>query len=55
MRYQLSELKSTDGRVTLLHYIASLIEKQFTDLSDFTDELFYLDKAASGNKLYTFI
>ncbi|XP_065897547.1 formin-like protein 2 isoform X2 [Dysidea avara] len=43
----LSELKSTDGRMTLLHYIASLIEKQFKDLSDFTDELFYLDKAAS--------
>ena len=34
--------------MTLLHYIASLIEKQFKDLSDFTDELFYLDKAASG-------
>lgn len=43
----LNELKSTDGKMTLLYFTASLIRNNFPDINDFTDELIYLNKASS--------
>lgn len=45
----LVDTKSTDKRLSLLHYIADTVRHKFPELSNFDTELMYIDKAATGN------
>ena len=45
---QLLDTKSTDRKMTLLHYIALIIKEKYSDLANFYSELHYVDKAAAG-------
>lgn len=44
----LLDIKSTDKRMCLLHYIVSTIRQNFNELLNFDSELMYIDKAAVG-------
>lgn len=44
----LLDTKSTDKRMSLLHYIVSTVRHNFPDLLSFDSELLYIDKAAQG-------
>lgn len=44
----LMDTKSTDKRISLLHYIVSTIRRNFPDLLNFESELLYIEKAAQG-------
>lgn len=44
----LMDTKSTDKRVSLLHYIVGTIRQNFPELMNFDTELLYIDKAAQG-------
>ncbi|XP_061448168.1 formin-like protein 1 isoform X2 [Rhineura floridana] len=43
----LLDMKSTDRKQTLLHYIVRVIEEKYPDLTSFSSELHFLDKAAT--------
>ncbi|KAJ3586107.1 hypothetical protein NHX12_012508 [Muraenolepis orangiensis] len=43
----LLDTKSTDRRLTLLHYIALIVKEKYSDLGNFYSELHYVDKAAA--------
>lgn len=43
----LLDTKSTDRRITLLHYIALIVKENYIDLANFYSELHYVDKAAA--------
>ncbi|KAG7257803.1 hypothetical protein CRUP_036706 [Coryphaenoides rupestris] len=43
----LLDTKSTDRRITLLHYIALIVKEKYCDLANFYSELHYVDKAAA--------
>ncbi|XP_060637159.2 formin-like protein 1 isoform X2 [Anolis sagrei] len=43
----LLDMKSTDRKQTLLHYIVRVIEEKYPDLINFSSELHFLDKAAT--------
>ena len=45
---QLLDMKSTDRKQTLLHYIVRVIQEKYPDLLNFSSELHFLDKAATG-------
>lgn len=45
----LLDTKSTDKRMSLLHYIVSTVRRNFPELLNFESELMYIDKAAQGN------
>jgi formic-like protein len=40
------DTKSTDKKISLLHYIVATIRANFPDLLNFDSELFYIDKAS---------
>lgn len=42
------DTKSTDKRMSLLHYIVATIRVNFPELMNFDTELLYIDKAAQG-------
>jgi formic-like protein len=42
----LLDTKSTDKKISLLHYIVATIRQNFTDLLNFDSELFCIDKAS---------
>lgn len=44
----LMDTKSTDKRMSLLHYIVATIRVNFPELMNFDTELLYIDKAAQG-------
>ena len=44
----LVDTKSTDKRLSLLHYIADTVRHKFPELTNFDTELMYIDKAATG-------
>lgn len=44
-------MKSTDRKQTLLHYIVRVIQEKYPDLTGFSNELHFLDKAGSGMEL----
>lgn len=50
----LMDTKSTDKRVSLLHYIVRTIRQNFPELMNFDTELLYIDKAAQGEFCYCF-
>uniref|UniRef100_A0A8C5AP49 Formin-like 3 n=1 Tax=Gadus morhua TaxID=8049 RepID=A0A8C5AP49_GADMO len=43
----LLDTKSTDRKMTLLHYIALIVKEKYSDLANFYSELHYVDKAAA--------
>nr|XP_020653646.1 formin-like protein 1 isoform X3 [Pogona vitticeps] len=43
----LLDMKSTDRKQTLLHYIVRVIQEKYPDLLNFSSELHFLDKAAT--------
>ena len=47
---QLLDTKSTDRKMTLLHYIALIVKEKYSDLANFYSELHYVDKAAAGGR-----
>lgn len=49
---QLLDTKSTDRKITLLHYIANVVREKYSQVSLFYNELHYVEKAAAG-ELYS--
>lgn len=45
---QLLEMKSTDRKQTLLHYLVKVIADKYPQLTGFHGDLHFLDKAGSG-------
>lgn len=45
---QLLETKSTDRKLTLLHYISNVVKEKYPIVSLFYNELHYVEKAAAG-------
>lgn len=45
---QLLDTKSTDRKITLLHYIANVVKEKYAQVSLFYNELHYVEKAAAG-------
>ncbi len=45
---QLLDTKSTDRKMTLLHYIANVVKEKYAQVSLFYNELHYVEKAAAG-------
>ncbi|XP_072927160.1 formin-like protein 3 isoform X3 [Hemitrygon akajei] len=43
----LSDTKSTDRKLTLLHYIAIIVKRKYSNIATFWSELHYIEKAAS--------
>lgn len=52
--FQLLDTKSTDRKVTLLHYIANVVKEKYQQVSLFYNDLNYVEKAAAGMKRVTF-
>lgn len=48
---QLLDTKSTDRKMTLLHYIANIIREKYPQVSLFHNELHYVEKAAAGEHM----
>lgn len=48
--FQLLDTKSTDRKITLLHYIANVVKDKYQQVSLFYNELNYVEKAAAGMK-----
>lgn len=46
--FQLLDTKSTDRKLTLLHYIANVVKEKYAQVSLFYNELHYVEKAAAG-------
>lgn len=46
---QLLEMKSTDRKQTLLHYLVRVITEKYPGLTGFHTELHFLDKAGTGS------
>lgn len=46
--FQLIDTKSTDRKVTLLHYIANVVKDKYQQVALFYNELHYVEKAAAG-------
>uniref|UniRef100_A0A8C6NXP8 Formin-like 3 n=1 Tax=Nothobranchius furzeri TaxID=105023 RepID=A0A8C6NXP8_NOTFU len=44
----LLDTKSTDRKMTLLHYIALIVKEKYKELANFYNELHFVDKAAAG-------
>uniref|UniRef100_UPI00358DF25A formin-like protein 2 n=1 Tax=Myxine glutinosa TaxID=7769 RepID=UPI00358DF25A len=42
-----SETKSTDRKLTLLHYIVNVVQSRYADITTFYNELRYIEKAAA--------
>lgn len=51
---QLLDTKSTDRKLTLLHYIANVVKEKYAQVSLFYNELHYVEKAAAGES-YRFV
>lgn len=45
---QLLDTKSTDRKLTLLHYIANVVKEKYAQVALFYNELHYVEKAAAG-------
>lgn len=48
--FQLLDTKSTDRKMTLLHYIALTVKEKYPELANFYNELHFVDKAAAGKR-----
>ncbi len=47
---QLTDTRTHDKRLTLLHFIVETIEERFPDIGRFDTDLQAVEKAAQGNK-----
>lgn len=47
---QLLDTKSTDRKMTLLHFIALTVKEKYPDLTNFWHELHFVEKAAAGEE-----
>ena len=47
---QLLDTKSTDRKLTLLHFIALTVREKYPELATFWQELHFVEKAAAGPK-----
>lgn len=47
---QLLDTKSTDRKMTLLHFIALTVKEKYPDLANFWHELHFVEKAAAGER-----
>lgn len=48
MLVQLLDTKSTDRKMTLLHFIALTVREKYPELATFWQELHFVEKAAAG-------
>lgn len=46
---QLEGTKSQDGSMTMLHFLAQVLEEKYPDILGFLDETIHIEKAARGN------
>lgn len=46
--FQLLDTKSTDRKMTLLHFIALTVKEKYPELANFWQELHFVEKAAAG-------
>lgn len=53
LSFQLLDTKSTDRKLTLLHYIANVVKEKYAQVSLFYNELHYVEKAAAGESTAT--
>lgn len=51
MAPQLLDTKSTDRKMTLLHFIALTVREKYPELATFWQELHFVEKAAAGAPL----
>lgn len=51
--FKLADTKTADRKISLLHYIADTVKTKFPQVSNFENELLFIEKAASGI-LYNF-
>ncbi|PWA28708.1 hypothetical protein CCH79_00014874 [Gambusia affinis] len=49
---ELLDTKSTDRKMTLLHYIALIVKEKYPELANFYNELHFVDKAAAVADLF---
>ena len=45
---QLSNTKSADNKSNLMHYLVDIVQKKYTDLINFDEELIHVEQAARG-------
>lgn len=45
---QLQNTRAADGKTTLVHYLAQVVEEKHPDLLQFTEELSYVERASRG-------
>lgn len=48
--FQLTDTRSSDRRLSVLHYIAQTMQDKFPELLNFDQELQYIEKASVGEK-----
>lgn len=48
--FQLNEMKSSDKKMSLLHFIVKTIKEKFPSLANFDVDFDYAEKAATGNR-----
>lgn len=53
--FQLLDTKTSDKKMTLLHFIVQTVREKFPDLSTFDTELRYIEKAASGKRFLQYV
>ena len=46
--FQLSNTKAQDGKTTLLHFVANVIETKHPEILYFNEEISHVDKASRG-------
>lgn len=49
---KLRDTKSTDQKMTLLHFLAELCENDYPDVLKFPDELAHVEKASRGGAVW---
>jgi len=45
---QIVNTKTNDNQQTLMHFLATMAEKHYPDVTDFADELLHVEKATRG-------
>lgn len=53
LSFQLLDTKSTDRKLTLLHYIANVVKEKYAQVALFYNELHYVEKAAAGESRWS--
>jgi len=48
---QIGNTKTNDNQQTLMHFLATTVERHYPDVVDFADELLHVEKATRGSYL----